>query len=39
MHAEELTKQRDTVVKALVAKDFEEAVSSLGTSPFNVEIT
>ena len=38
MHAEELTKQRDTVVKALVAKDFEEAVSSLGSSPFSVEI-
>ena len=39
MHAEELTKQRDTVVKALVAKDLEEAVSSLGSSPFNTEIT
>ena len=38
MHAEELTKQRDTVVKALVAKDLEEAVSSLGSSPFSVEI-
>ena len=38
MHAEELTKQRDTVVKALVAKDLEEAVSSLGSSPFNAEI-
>ena len=38
MHAEELTKQRDTVVKALVAKDLEEAVSSLGSSPFNTEI-
>ena len=39
MHAEELTKQRDTVVKALVAKDLEEAVSSLGSSPFHEEIT
>jgi len=38
MHAEELTKQRDTVVKALVAKDLEEAVSSLGSSPFSAEI-
>ncbi|MDC0199925.1 V-type ATPase subunit [Candidatus Nitrosopelagicus sp.] len=38
MHAEELAKQRDTVVKALVAKDLEEAVSSLGSSPFNAEI-
>ncbi len=38
MHAEELTKQRDTVVKALVAKDLEEAVSSLGSSPFHEEI-
>jgi len=38
MHAEELTKQRDTVVKALVAKDLEEAVSSLGSSPFSTEI-
>ena len=38
MHAEELTKQRDMVVKALVAKDLEEAVSSLGSSPFSAEI-
>jgi len=38
MHAEELTKQRDTIVKALVAKDLEEAVSSLGSSPFHEEI-
>jgi V/A-type H+-transporting ATPase subunit C len=38
MHAEELAKQRDTVVKALVAKDLEEAVSSLSSSPFNAEI-
>ena len=38
MHAEELAKQRDTVVKALVAKDLEEAVSSLGSSPFSPEI-
>mgnify|MGYP001161222063 CR=1 FL=1 len=38
MHAEELTKQRDMIVKALVAKDLEEAVSSLGSSPFSTEI-
>ena len=38
MHAEELAKQRDIVVKALVAKDLEEAVSSLGSSPFSDEI-
>ena len=38
MHAEELTIQRDTVVIALVAKDLEEAVSSLGSSPFSAEI-
>ena len=38
MHAEELAKQRDAVVKALVAKDLEEAVSSLASSPFSAEI-
>ena len=29
LHAEELVKQRDTVIKALVSKDVEEAVASL----------
>ena len=38
-HAEELINQRDVVVKALVAKDLEEAISSLSTSPFSAEIT
>lgn len=34
LHAEELVKRRDTIVKALVSKDLEEAVASLGSSEF-----
>ena len=39
LHAEELMGRRDIVVKALVAKDIEEAVSSLATSEFGEEIS
>lgn len=38
LRAEELLKQRDIVVKALVAKDLEEAVASLGPTRFGEEI-
>lgn len=38
LHAEELIKQRDIVVKALVAKDLEEAVASLSSVKFGEEI-
>ncbi len=38
LRAEELLKQRDIIVKALVAKDLEEAVASLSTSLFGDEI-
>ena len=38
LHAEELIKQRDIVVKALVAKDLEEAVASLNSVEFGEEI-
>lgn len=38
LHAEELIKQRDIVVKALVAKDLEEAVASLNQVEFGEEI-
>ena len=38
LHAEELIKQRDIVIKALVAKDLEEAVSSLNSVEFSEEI-
>jgi V/A-type H+-transporting ATPase subunit C len=38
LHAEELIKQRDVVVKALVAKDVEEAVASLNSVQFGDEI-
>lgn len=38
LHAEELIKQRDIVVKALVAKDLEEAVASLNSAEFSEEI-
>ena len=38
LHAEELIKQRDVVVKALVAKDLEEAVASLNSAEFGDEI-
>lgn len=38
LHAEELIKQRDVVIKALVAKDFEETVASLNSVEFGEEI-
>lgn len=38
LRAEELLKQRDTVIKALVAKDLEEAVASLGPTQFGEDI-
>lgn len=38
LHAEELIKQRDVVIKALVAKDLEEAVASLNSVQFGDEI-
>ncbi len=39
LHAEELINQRDVVIKALISKDLEEAVASLGTTDFGEEIT
>ena len=38
LHAEELIKQRDIVIKALVSKDLEEAVASLSSGQFGEEI-
>lgn len=38
LHAEELIKQRDIVIKALVAKDLEESVASLNSVQFGEEI-
>ncbi|HXV51060.1 MAG TPA: V-type ATPase subunit [Nitrosopumilaceae archaeon] len=38
LHAEELINQRDVVVKALVSKDLEEAVTTLGAIEFGEEI-
>ncbi len=38
LHAEELIKQRDIVIKALVAKDLDEAVASLNQTEFGEEI-
>ena len=38
LHAEELIKQRDIVIKALVAKDLEDAVASLNSVQFGEEI-
>ncbi len=38
LRAEELIKQRDIVLKALVAKDLEEAVASLSSGQFGEEI-
>ena len=38
LHAEELIKQRDIVLKALVAKDLEETVSSLNSTVFGEDI-
>ena len=39
LRAEELIKRRDIVVKALVAKDLEEAVASLSSMQFGEEIS
>ena len=38
LHAEELIKQRDIILKALTAKDLEETVSSLNTTIFGDDI-
>jgi V/A-type H+-transporting ATPase subunit C len=38
LHAEELIKQRDVILKALVAKDLEETVASLSGTVFGDEI-
>ncbi len=38
LHAEELIKQRDVVLKALVAKDLEEIVSSLSSTIFGEDV-
>ena len=38
LHAEELIKQRDVIVKALVAKDLEEVVASLTGTQFADEV-
>lgn len=38
LHAEELINQRDIILKALVAKDLEEAVASLGAIEFGDEV-
>ncbi len=38
LHAEELIKQRDIVLKALVAKDLEEIVSNLNSTIFGEDI-
>ena len=39
LHAEELIKQRDIIIKALVSKDLEEAVTSLNSVQFGEEIS
>lgn len=39
LRAEELIKQRDVIVKALVSKDLEEAVASLNSVQFGEEIS
>jgi V/A-type H+-transporting ATPase subunit C len=38
LHAEELINQRDVIIKALTAKDLEEAVASLNTIEFGEEL-
>ncbi len=38
LHAEELIKQRDIILKALVAKDLEETVSSLSSTIFGDDV-
>lgn len=39
LHAEELIKQRDVIIKALVSKDLEETVASLNSVQFGDEIS
>ena len=39
LHAEELIKQRDVIIKALVSKDLEETVASLNSVQFSDEIS
>ena len=39
LHAEELVKQRDVIIKALVSKDLEETVASLNSAQFGEEIS
>jgi V/A-type H+/Na+-transporting ATPase subunit C len=39
LHAEELINQRDVIIKALTAKDLEEAIASLNTIEFGEELT
>ena len=39
LHAEELIKQRDVIIKALVSKDLEETVASLNSVEFGDEIS
>jgi len=38
LHAEELVKQRDVILKALVAKDLEETVASLNNTVFGEDV-
>jgi V/A-type H+/Na+-transporting ATPase subunit C len=38
LHAEELINQRDVIIKALTAKDLEEAIASLNTIEFGEEL-
>lgn len=38
LHAEELIKQRDVILKALVAKDVEETVTSLNSTVFGEDV-
>ena len=39
LRAEELIRQRDVIVKALVSKDLEEAVASLGSAQFGEDVS
>ena len=39
LHAEELINQRDVIIKALTAKDLEEAIASLSSIEFSEELT
>lgn len=38
LHAEELIKQRDVIIKALVSRDLDEAVASLGDTQFGDDV-